>query len=45
MINEDSLDRIINALPSNYKNVITGIKSWDDVQKLLDRDDILSNSI
>ena len=38
--NEDSLDRIINVLPSNYKEVITGIKSWEDVQKLQDRDDM-----
>ena len=36
----DNLDRIINSLPSNYKEVITGIKSWEDVQKLKDRDDM-----
>ena len=41
--NEDSLDRIINALPSNYKEVITGIKSWEDVQKLKDRDDMYAD--
>ena len=40
---EDSLDRIINALPSNYKDVITGIKSWEDVQKLKDRDDMYAD--
>ena len=38
--NEDSLDRIINALPSNYKEVIMSIDSWEDVQKLQDRDDM-----
>ena len=38
--NEDVLDKNINLLPANYKEVITGIKSWEDVQKLVDRDDI-----
>ena len=40
-VNEDVLDKNINLLPANYKELITGIKSWEDVQKLLDRDDIL----
>ena len=42
--NEDSLDRIINALPSNYKEVIMSIDSWEDVQKLQDRDDMYVNA-
>jgi len=41
--NEDSLDRIINALPSNYKEVIMSIDSWEDVQKLQDRDDMYAD--
>lgn len=38
--NPDMLDTIINSLPSNYKEVISGIKSWDDVVALQDRDDM-----
>ena len=40
--NEDILDKNINLLPDNYKEVITSIKSWEDVQKLRDRDDLYS---
>jgi len=39
--NEDVLDKNINLLPSNYKELITGIKSWEDVQNLTKRDDLL----
>jgi len=42
--NEDSLDRIINALPSNYKEVIMSIDSWEDVLALQDRDDMYVNA-
>ena len=38
--NEDVLDKNINLLPANYKELITGIKSWEDVQKLTKRDDL-----
>jgi len=38
--NEDVLDKNISLLPANYKELITGIKSWEDVQNLTKRDDL-----
>lgn len=40
---ENVLDKVINSLPSNYKEVITGIKSWDDVEDLQNRKDMIVN--
>ena len=37
----DTLDLIINSLPSDYKNLILSVNSWDDVQSLINRDDVL----